>query len=103
MLYLSIILACLFIINGTISGILFYKYLQQKREIDEIITKIKVISETFISFNKTCEKTVANSTASISELARRVAQCEIIVNQTANAVKILSSGIRSQQSYSTNY
>lgn len=103
MLYLIITLVCLFVINTTISCILFYKYAQQKKQTDELLTKIKVLSETMININKTCEKTVANSNALITELTRRVTQCEITVNQVANAVKILSSGIRSQQAFINNY
>lgn len=93
----------MFIINAAISGILFYKYKQQEKKTIEILNRCIVLSQSLDGINKTCEKTVAYSNSSISELARRVTQCEITVNQTANAVKLLSSGIRPQQSYSDNY
>lgn len=103
MLYLIIALVGMFIINAAISGILFYKYKQQEKKTIEILNRCIVLSQSLDGINKTCEKTVAYSNSSISELARRVTQCEITVNQTANAVKLLSSGIRPQQSYSDNY
>lgn len=103
MLYLLIALTSLFVINVIFSAILFYKYIKQKKQTDEMLTKIKVLSDTLVNINKTCEKTVAHSNAVSSEIARRTTQCEITVNQVANAVKILSSGVRQQQSYSTNY
>ena len=98
MLYLIIVLTSLFVINALLSGIFYYKYIKQKKQTDEILIKIKVIADAFVNLNETCEKTVAHSNNVISELARRVTQCEITVNQTTNAVKILNSGIRSQQS-----
>ena len=103
MLYLLIALTSLFVINAAISGILFYKYKQQEKKTIEIFNRCVVLSQSLTGINKTCENTVAHSNGSIGELARRVAQCEITVNQVANAVKILSSGIRPQQSYSGNY
>jgi uncharacterized coiled-coil protein SlyX len=103
MLYLLIALTSLFVINAAISGILYYKYKKQEKKTIEILNRCILLSQSLDCINKTCEKTVAHSNSSIGELSRRVTQCEITVSQTANAVKLLSSGIRPQQSYSGNY
>ena len=102
MLYLTIGLISLLVINIIVFGILYYKYIQQEKKTNELFEKLQTISKTLESINDTCEKTVVHSNSSIGELARRLTQYEITVNQVANAVNLLSSGIRPQHTYLTN-
>lgn len=103
MLYLIIVLACLTVANVVFSFVLFHIYKQQEAQISEHSKKCEMFSQLLDSINETCEKTVSHSNSSASEMYRRIAQCEIVTNQVANGLKILSSGIRSQQSNPHQY
>lgn len=96
MTYILIVLSILLVANVT-GTVLIYQHF--KRTNVEANKKIEQLQNTIQSINTLCEKTVTHSNNSVSECARRITQCEITVNQFANAIKILSSGRHEIGSY----
>jgi len=96
MIYILIVLSFLLISNIVGTALIWQHF---KKTNDEANKKIEQLQNTIQSINTLCEKTVIHSNNSVSECARRVTQCEITVNQFANAIKILSSGRHEIGSY----
>lgn len=96
MTYILIVLSILLVTNITGTVLIWQHF---KKTGVEANKKIEQLQNTIQSINTLCEKTVTHSNNSLTECARRITQCEITVNQFANAIKILSSGRQQIGSY----
>ena len=96
MTYLLIVLSLLLIGDITCTVLIWQHFKKTNVEANK---KIEQLQNTIQSINTLCEKTVIHSNNSVNECVRRITQCEITVNQFANAIKILSTGRQQIGSY----